>query len=459
MAGERALVGAGFPRLVRAGQFEVGDDETAHAGLGCRAPTGGALVADLATCARGRTGERGDRRRVVVRLDLHEHVRVDLGGHVRARAVADTGRAEPRDAVARHDRRVVLVGHDRAMTVDGLGVPDHAEQRARLHLAVDDEVGVEDLVTAVFRVGLREHHELDVGRVTAKTGERVDEVVDLVVGQSQTEVAVGLDQRGTALAQDVDVRHRLGVTLTEQIARRLAVDEHRLGHPVVQHVGTAQTLLLVQRLAVERQHVLDDPLDAVDVDAAVVHDVGGLGGPRRDGAQARPDRQHGRFVASSLIHDRAFIRLAVREDGGDDLRDLRLEGRVGGHPVDVPSGDTSDLRRDRPQASQQRTSPELGERGPPVDRGESELRWGSHERAFQPCGEERPQATGARRQPFPNPGQHRPPAPQRRATAAVAEPTSTTAWGRLRRWPAGASHPARPCARPRTTGTERSRRA
>ena len=37
----------------------------------------------------------------------------------------------------------------------------------RLRHAVDREVGVEDLVAAVLAVGLREHHQLDVGRVAA----------------------------------------------------------------------------------------------------------------------------------------------------------------------------------------------------------------------------------------------------------------------------------------------------
>ena len=67
-----------------------------------------------------------------------------------------------------------LVGDDRALTGDGLGVPDHPEQRPGLDDPVDDEVGVEDLVAAVLGVGLREHHQLDVAGVAPEPGERVD---------------------------------------------------------------------------------------------------------------------------------------------------------------------------------------------------------------------------------------------------------------------------------------------
>jgi hypothetical protein len=61
--------------------------------------------------------------------------------------------------------------------------------------AVDHPGGVEDLVAAVFGIGLGEHHQLDVGRVAAGLGEDVEQVIDFVVGQRQAERAVGVDQR------------------------------------------------------------------------------------------------------------------------------------------------------------------------------------------------------------------------------------------------------------------------
>ncbi len=48
--------------------------------------------------------------------------------------------------------------------------------------AVDDPVGVEDLVPAVLRVRLREHHQLDVGGIAPHALEIVQQVVDLILG-------------------------------------------------------------------------------------------------------------------------------------------------------------------------------------------------------------------------------------------------------------------------------------
>jgi hypothetical protein len=44
---------------------------------------------------------------------------------------------------------------------------DHAEQRLVLGFAVDHPGGVENLVAAMFGIGLGEHHQFDVGRVAA----------------------------------------------------------------------------------------------------------------------------------------------------------------------------------------------------------------------------------------------------------------------------------------------------
>ena len=192
-----APYGVALPRLLEPGQVQVRHGEAGEPGLGLRPAAGRALVADLAAGAGRRPRERRDRRRVVVRLDLHQHVHVVLAAGVAARAVGRLGQpAHP--PAADHHRGVVLVGDDRALAGDLLGVADHPEQRARLHLAVDDEVGVEDLVPAVLGVGLREHHQLDVGRVAPQPGERLDQVVDLVVGQGQAVGRVGLLDRPRA---------------------------------------------------------------------------------------------------------------------------------------------------------------------------------------------------------------------------------------------------------------------
>ena len=68
-------------------------------------------------------------------------------------------------------------------------------------LAVDDPVRIEDLVAAMLGVRLREHHQLDVGRIAAEALEARCEVVDLVFGQRETKSRVRLDERGAALRQ------------------------------------------------------------------------------------------------------------------------------------------------------------------------------------------------------------------------------------------------------------------
>ena len=138
------------------------DAEPDQSGLRLRATAGRALVADLATGARRRTGERRDRRRVIVRLDLHQDVDRLVGRGVGPAA----GRHEPAPPVPALDHRgIVAVGGQHAARIARVRVADHAEQRLLAALAVDDPVGVEDLVTAVLGVRLREHHQFDVRRV------------------------------------------------------------------------------------------------------------------------------------------------------------------------------------------------------------------------------------------------------------------------------------------------------
>ena len=66
--------GRRLPRLERAGDPQVGDREPDEARLRLAAAAGRALVADLAAGAGRRAGERRDRGRVVVGLDLAEDV-------------------------------------------------------------------------------------------------------------------------------------------------------------------------------------------------------------------------------------------------------------------------------------------------------------------------------------------------------------------------------------------------
>ena len=88
------------------------------------------------------------------------------------RAVAAVvARIEALDGRALDHRRVVGVGDERSLRMRGVRRADHREQALVLRHAVDDPVGVEDLVAAVLGVRLREHHQLDVGRIAAERAE------------------------------------------------------------------------------------------------------------------------------------------------------------------------------------------------------------------------------------------------------------------------------------------------
>src|SRR5690606_28625794 len=151
-----------FPGLLETGDAQVGYGKAGQTGLGLAATTGRTLVADLAAGAGGGTGERGDGGRVVVGLDLHQDVYRFLMSTV------FTGARLGEEATcnkALDDRGVVLVCRQHAFVVHLVGVLDQAEQAVFRSLAVDVPAGVEDLVQAVFGVGLGEHHQFDVAGV------------------------------------------------------------------------------------------------------------------------------------------------------------------------------------------------------------------------------------------------------------------------------------------------------
>ncbi len=167
---------------------------------------------------------------------------------------------------------------------------DHGEQRLRLALAVDDPVGVENLVPAVLGVRLREHHQFDVGRDRGPSFcEVVGEVVDLVRRQRQAERLVRLHQRLTAARQQ---RHRVrgGAATGDRTieprrrrrTRRLRSSGRRAPAPCASRSAFDGGLRAPHEIG-------DAPLDALDgLQPAHLRDVGGLAGPGRN--RARPRR-------------------------------------------------------------------------------------------------------------------------------------------------------------------------
>ena len=227
-------VGAGLralPRPLVPGDPEVRDREAAEAGLRLRAAAGRALVADLAARAGGGAGEGRDRGRVVVGLDLHERVREVVAVEVASRAGVHH---EAAHRAALHHRGVVRVGADGAAGARLLRLADHLEERLRHRLPVDDPGGVEDLVAAVLGVRLREHRELDVGRVAPLALEVGEEVVDLVRRQGEAHRRVRLDDGGAAAAEHVDLRQRLRGDVPEEDVGLVEGGEDGLRHAVVE---------------------------------------------------------------------------------------------------------------------------------------------------------------------------------------------------------------------------------
>src|SRR5690606_36674130 len=120
---ERAFA---LPRLRQRRDAQVGDAETGEPGLGLAAAAGGALVADLAAGAGGRTRERRDLGRMVVGLylDAEGAVGQALGAvFVRLRVRPPAARRVTRDY-----RGVVAVRRQRVRRRGDVGLLDHPEQ-------------------------------------------------------------------------------------------------------------------------------------------------------------------------------------------------------------------------------------------------------------------------------------------------------------------------------------------
>ena len=283
------LAVAVLPRLLEPGHTQVRDAEADEAGLGARAAANRTFVANLAARASGRAGVRRDRRRVVVRLDLHDDVH---GLIVEGEAAGGRVGEEALGLRAANDGRVVRIGTE-DVGVGGLlvSVADHAEEALRLLGTIDGPGGVEDLVAAVLAVRLREHHQLDVGRVAAEAGEGGAEVVDLVRREGESARAVGLLERCAPAAEDVHGDQRPRRTLLEQPRRIVEPAEHALHHAVVQfggHCGALTRRDAGRYVDVIRDAALDPPHSG---ESGVADDIGGLAGPGGEGAWAWHDQE------------------------------------------------------------------------------------------------------------------------------------------------------------------------
>jgi hypothetical protein len=167
-------------------------------------------------------------------LHLHE----DLDGLLVL--AIDPGRGIGEEAApipALDDGGVVLVGREDIGRRDVGRMADHLEERVSLRLAVDVPAGVEDLVPTMLGVGLREHHQLDIGRIALERREAASQIGDLVGREGETQLAVGLRQRRLGVRTERDPAHRPRFCLGEKLLGVGQVEERHLGHAVVKDRG------------------------------------------------------------------------------------------------------------------------------------------------------------------------------------------------------------------------------
>ena len=208
----------------------------------------------------------------------------------------------------------------------------------------------------MFGIGLGEHHQLDVGRVAAGAGEDVEQVIDFVVRQRQTERAVGLDQRSFAAFQHVDRSQRLRREVAEQFAGGVEAGQHGIGHPVVQQAGDGFLFVGRQRPAtLDHNMEGNDALDTLDgIQITIPGNVGGLRRPWRNGADARRDEEQfaGFSTGCLLFQQRRQLGALVG-----------IQGALLRHDMPVIGHHRFDIRHGRDQAGLQALQTEGGKGG------------------------------------------------------------------------------------------------
>ena len=152
-----------FPRLLQARDIQVGDGKSGQARFRTRTFACCAFITDFAARTRCRARKRSDGGRVVVRFHFHDDMGIFFVETIAL--IFRRIRIETLDFCAFDHGRIVFIGNDCAFGMRVVRVANHAEKGFRLFFAVEDEVGVEDFVAAVFAVCLSEHHQFNIGRI------------------------------------------------------------------------------------------------------------------------------------------------------------------------------------------------------------------------------------------------------------------------------------------------------
>ena len=255
------------------------------------------------------------------------------------------------------------------LRIQPVRVADHGEQAFVLRRAINHEISIEYFVAAMLAVGLRKHHQLNIGRVAFEPGKSINQVIHFVVSQRQTKFAVCRHQRRTAARQNIHLFHRNGDFFVKQLMRCGSFKHHTFGHTVVQQVGQLLQLArrngyFAQQGCLQGQAVFNQPLNAIDVQAAVAGNVGRFGGPRRH--RAEPGRDHNRRSRGRGIL--GGERFAIGQQFAQPGLAWRFQRLIRPNQVDKPRADLPNARENRLQARQKLRESKLAQRTSPLER-------------------------------------------------------------------------------------------
>jgi hypothetical protein len=228
---------------------------------------------------------------------------------------------------------------------------DHAEESFFLRSSIDDPGGIEDLVPAMLRVRLSEHRELHIGGIARDTAVVRKQVVDFVGCQSKPQGHVGVFQGRASPCEHPDDCQRFRLVMAEQCISLVERAEYRFGHAVVNE-SSYPMQIGIERIAAGKKPC-NAPLDAANrFKTASARDIGRLGGPRRDRAQARHAEQHAALARR--------LRLAVLQEALEYLGFARFEHSLGFDEMPVLGGCGPDPSMGSCEAGVEFVEPERG---------------------------------------------------------------------------------------------------
>ncbi len=318
-----------FPRLLRTRNAQIRYRKAAQTRLRLAATPGRALITNLAARTGRRTGKRRNRRRMVMRLHLHQNMNIFFMRTVHAIRI----REKPPATRTLDHRSIVLVGRQNPLRRVMVGIANHAKQTLGLRLPVNHPIGIENLVTAMLRVGLRKHHQLDIRGIALKVLEIFQQIINFVLGQRQPPILIGLRQGRTATAEHIHRAQGLGFSHMKQHSGIVQRRQHRFRHPIMQSCIQHRTLPMSERLSIGSLHAINHTaLNAMNhVQSAVMRNIRRLGCPRRNRPRTRNHHtqliRKMRTACMTVIQHRLKLTLLDRTQTGLNIHKMhKLRG-------------------------------------------------------------------------------------------------------------------------------------